>query len=841
MHSLWHDLRYSTRALAKKPGFTAMAILSLALGIGANAAIFSLLDAVLLKALPVRHPEQLFFVEPDGGPQFKRSSKISFPAYENIREHNDSFSGVCFFSYITRISSAVNGQAEMAETQMVSDSFFSLLGVDAIAGRMFIAGDDRAESAVAVISYAYWQRRFAGNTAAVGQILAVNGTPFTIVGVAPPEFYGTIVGGAPEVFLPSSAERFLPERFQSRNNWLPFVLGRLKPGVSETQATSRVTMLVQQSDLSLSGSDDKGAKSQEPQKQTFRLEPARQGFNMLRQQFSASLRLLMALVGLVLLIACTNVASLLMARIASRRKEIAVRMALGASRFRIMRSLFTESLLLAVLGGAVGLLLASWSTALILKVFSSGRNQMSIHTSLALSAPLDWRVVIFTGGISLLSALLFGMAPAWSATRASVTDGLKDRAAMAGGAGEFRWGRTLVIGQVALSVVLMVGAGLFVRSLAKLRSVDVGFRPENVLVFSVDPELINYQGPQIRGLYMQMVERLGAIPGVKSASFSRQGLLGGGGTYGSIRIPGHPQPADGGRELVKGNQVELNLPSLSQIGPRFFETLGMTLVRGRDFGPQDTQDAPAVAVINETFARYYFGAEDPIGQYFDPGTQRGRLAQIVGIVRDAKAQSVREQTQRTFYVPFLQDPSAWRETTFQLRTVGDPLNLVTPVRREIHSLNPNLAIFRVRSLEAQVDESLGQERLVTTLASLFGVLAMVLASAGLFGLLSYSVNQRTQEIGIRMALGAGRGNVLRMVLKQGLILSSIGMVTGLAGAWMMTRYLESLESMLYGVTPRDPLTYALAGAALLAVALVACLIPARRAIKVDPLVALRCE
>jgi len=840
MHSLWHDLRYSTRALAKKPGFTAMAVLSLALGIGANAAIFSLLDAVLLKALPVRHPEQLFFVEPNGGPQFKRSSKISFPAYENIRAHNDSFSGVCFFSYITRISTQVNGQAEMAETQMVSDSFFSVLGVDAIAGRMFIAGDDRAEAetAFAVISYAYWQQRFAGSTAAVGQVLTINGTPFTIVGVAPPEFYGTIVGGAPEIFLPSSAERFLPERFHSRDYSLPFVLGRLRPGVSEAQAASRVTMLVQQSDLSLSGSDDKGEKSQEPQKQTFRLEPARQGFNMLRQQFSASLRLLMALVGLVLLIACTNVANLLMARIASRRKEIAVRLALGASRFRIMQSLFTESLLLAVLGGAVGLLLASWSTGLILKVFSSGRNPISINTSLALSAPLDWRVLTFTVGISLLSALLFGMAPAWSATRASVTDGLKDRAASAGGAGQFRWGRTLVIGQVALSVVLMVGAGLFVRSLAKLRSVDVGFRPENVLVFSVDPELTNYQATQIRGLYMQMAEKIGAIPGVKSASFSRQGLLGGGGTYGSIRIPGHPLPADEGRELVKGKDIEPNLPSVSQVGPRFFETLGMTLVRGRDFGPQDTQEAPAVAVINETFARYYFGAEDPIGQYFDPGTQRGRLAQIVGVVRDAKAQSVREQTQRTYYVPFLQDPGAWRETTFQLRTLGDPLNLVTPVRSEIQSINPNLAIFRVRTLEAQVDESLGQERLVTTLASLFGVLAMVLASAGLFGLLSYSVNQRTQEIGIRMALGARAVDVLRLIVGSGMWLAAIGVVIGLAGAFGITRLMASL---LFGVSPTDLLTFVFVSAGLLIVALLACYLPARRAMKVDPLIALRYE
>jgi len=843
MHSLFQDLVHGARALIKKPGFTLMAVLSLGLGIGANAAIFSLLDAVLLKTLPVRSPEQLFLVEPNGGPQFKRSSKISLTAFENLRQQDDSFSAVCFFSYVTRISAQVNGQPEMADAQMVSEGFFPVLGINAVAGRTFLAEDDQGagEPDVAVISYNYWQRRFAGSASAVGQTVVLNQKPFTIVGVTPLEFYGVIVGASPDIFLPSSAgERILPGRFHFRDSWLPFVLGRLKPGVSEAQAAGRATLLIQQADLASAGSDPRSKEQQDVQKQTFRLESARSGFNMLREEFSAPLRLLMALVGLVLLIACANVANLMMVRIASRRKEIAVRLALGSSRFRIIQSVLAESFLLVVLGGAFGLLLASWSNSLILTVFSSGRNPITANATLALAAPLDWRVVAFTAGVSLLSILLFGVAPALSATQSSVTDGLKDQTA-ASGVGRFRWSRMLVIAQVALSVVLLVGAGLFARSLAKLKNVDVGFRRDHVLVFSVDPQSINYEASQIRGLYTQMLERIVAIPGVQSATLSRQGLLSGGGTYGSIRIPGRPLPDGEGRSIEKGKDAEVNLPSLSQVGPRFFETLGMTLVRGRDFGPQDSIDAPWVAVVNETFARYYFGSDDPIGQYFDPGGPEGRLAQIVGIVKDAKARSVREQTQRAFYLPFLQNPGAWRETTFQVRTVGDPQEMVASIRREIHSINPNLAIFRVRTLEAQVDESLGQERLVTTLASLFGVLALVLASAGLFGVLSYSVNQRTREIGIRMALGADRGTVLSMILRQGLMLTLIGLGFGLAGALVATKYLESLETMLYGVTPRDPLTYLLAGAALVLAALAACLLPARRAAKVDPLVALRYE
>jgi predicted permease len=843
MMTLWQDLKHGARSLFKKPAFSAMAVLSLALGIGANAAIFSLLNALLLNTLPVHEPGRLFFLEPNGPPQFKRSSKVSLPAFDSIRQHNDVLSGQCFFSYVTRINAQVDGEPEMADMQMVSGGFFSVMGVKPFHGRTFVEADDTpgSEQSVAVISYAYWQRRFGGGTSVVGRSVTLNRTPVTIVGVTPPEFYGTIVGAAPDIFVPSLAgERMLPERNHIRDGWLPFVIGRLKSGVSLEQADSGLTLLIQQADLAEAGSQITPKELEKIQQQTFRLDSAKQGFNVLRQRFSAPLRLLMVLVGLVLLIACANVANLMLARAASRRKEIALRFALGASRVRVMQSLLVEALLLAAMGGACGLLLASWSGDLLLSVFSSGRSPITNGANLLVIAPLDWRVVTFTAAVSLFSTLLFGLAPALSATRQDLIGGLKDSKTM-GGAGRFRWGDRLVAIQVAISVVLLVSAALFVRSLIKLETVDLGFQRDHVLLFSVDPQLINYKGPQIADLYDQMLAHIGAIPGVRSVSLSRQGLLSGSGTQGTVKIPGRPAPADEGGEKVTGNDLEWNVPAFSQVGPRFFETLGMTIIRGRDFTPKDSQSAPRVAVINEAFTRYYFGSDDPLGQYIDRGMEDGGLTQIVGVVKDAKAASVREQTARTFYVPFLQDPGSWRETTFQVRTIGDPASIAGPIRHEVQAIDSNLALFRVRTLAMQVDESLGQERLVTTLASLFGVLALLLAGAGLFGILSYSVSQRTREIGIRMALGAERSRVLTMILRHGMMLTLTGAGLGLAGAFMATRYLASLDTILYGVTPHDPLTYALAGAAMVLVALLACLLPARRATKINPMVALRYE
>ena len=833
-----NDLRYSFRGLSRNPGFTAMAVLSLALGIGANAAIFSLLDAVLLKSLPVRHPEQLMFLE-RGEPQEKHSSNISYRAFEQLRMQTQTLSDVCFFNFVTRVNASISGNAEVVEGQLVSGSFFSTLGISAAAGRMFNESDDSEANpqAVAVISYSYWQRRFGSSASVIGQNVFVNNRPFTVVGVAPAEFFGVIVGSAPDVYLPSApGDQILPRRSRSREGGLTFVLARLRDGVTEAQAQPGLSLAVQQA-LAELGSDTSAERRDAIQQQRLHLLPANQGFNVLRRQFSTPLRLLMVVVGLVLLIACANVANLLLARATARQREIALRSALGASRWRIVRQLLIESLLLALLGGGLGLLLAMWSSSLLLKIFASGQNPVTAGARLAINAPLDWRILGFTAVVSLLAAVVFGLAPAVRATRLNLTTSLK--ATRTSSSRWFGWGRTLVVTQVALSLTLLIGAGLFIRTLASLHRVDMGFDREHVLVFNVDPQLIHYERKQIAGLYKEMLARVRNVPGVESVTLTRQGLLSGGGTQGSIRVPGFEPPAPEDSLMRVNGDIEFDIPYLAQVGPDFCRTLGMTILRGRDLTTQDNETAPRVALVNEAFARYYFNGQDALGKRFDRGADDGGEVEIVGVVKDAKATSLREQTPRTFYVPFLQDASSWRETTFQVRTAGDPLHVAAAIRSTVQSIEPNLPLFRLRTLESQVDESLGQERLVATLAGLFGVLALLLACAGLYGMLSYSVSRRTQEIGIRMALGAERSVVLRMVLRQGMALAVIGIVVGLAGAFVLTRYIGSLSTLLFGVTATDPLTYAVTVIAMIVVGLAACALPVRKATKVDPLVALR--
>ncbi len=833
------DLGYSIRVLIKNPAFTAMAVLSLALGIGANAAIFSLLDAVLLKSLAVKQPEQLVFLE-TGEPSLKRSSNISYRTYERLRGQNQVLADACYFGFATRVNASFNGSPEVVQGQLVSGSFFSTLGVGAALGRIFTTAEDSegGNQQVAVISDAYWKRTFGASPLIVGQNLILNNRPFTVVGVTPPEFFGVIVGSNPDVYVPSRAgELILPRRTRISESTLPFILARLQNGANEEQARSALSLIAQQAALEEAGSELTPEKQQAIRQQSLRLLPAAQGFNALRKEFSTPLRLLMVVVGLVLLIACANVANLLLARAAAREKEIALRLALGAPRWRIIKQLLGESLLLAFIGGALGLLLASWSTSLLVSILSSGQNNFIAGAPLSINAPVDLRIVAFTALVSIIAAVVFGLAPAWRATKLDLTPSMKDGRTSTSGRW-FGWGRTLVVTQVALSLTLLVAAGLFIRSLSKLRDVDLGFQRDHVLVFSVDPQLINYRREQIGGLYKQMLERIGSVPGVKSVSLSRQGLLSGSGTQGSITVPGFTPPPQENQVSRSGGKVELDVPYLSQVGPNFFRTLGMTIVRGRDISAQDNETAPKVAVVNEAFRRYYFGADDPIGRRFDRGEDDGGEVEIVGVVKDAKAESVKEQTPRTFYVPFLQDPSSWRETTFQIRTTGDPLSVAAAIRSEVQSLEPNLPVFRVRTLEQQVDETLGQERLVTTLASLFGVLALLLACAGLYGVLSYSVSRRTREIGVRMALGARRVDVLQFFVRQGMALVLVGIVTGLAAAFAVTRFMSSL---LFGISTTDFMTFAGVALTLVVVGLFACYMPARRATKVDPSIALRSE
>jgi predicted permease len=834
LETLWQDLRYGLRALGSNPAFAAVAVLSLALGIGANTAIFSLMDAVLLKTLPVKNPEQLFFIERNGvPPSSKRSSNLSHAFFEQLRARRETLAMVCEFGYSQRINVVVDGQAEVAQAQQVSGDFFATLGVNALLGRTLTEDDDKVPGGhpVAVISHNYWQRRFARDPAIVGKSAAVNGHPFTIIGVTPSDFFGVMVGESPDLWAPVMMyEQLNPGRSieQYLNNPLFSVMARLKPEVSEQQARAALTQLLQQSLTAEGGSQLSPERRQALRQQSVALNPASRGLSMLREQFSEPLSILMAVVGLILLIACANVANLLLARATARKKEIAVRLALGASRFRLIRQLLTESMMLAIIGGALGLLLASWGSGLLLALVGGGHNPVFLELT------LDLRVLGFTAAASLLAGILFGLAPSWRATRVDLTPALKDSARGPAAGSRQGLGKTLVVIQVALSLLLLIGAGLFARSLEKLKSLDAGISRENVLLVSTDPRMIGYQGRQIADLYQRMLESIKTIPGVRYVSLSRQGLLSASGSISSVYAQGRaPRPEDN-----VFSQDDRGIPFYCGVGPEYFEAAGMAILRGRGLTAQDDENAPRVAVVNETFTRYYFGDEDPIGKRFGRDSNDSGRIEIIGVVKDAKYNRLRETTPRTFYIPYRQDSTSWRETTFQIRTAADPTSVIAAVRQAAREIDSNLPLFNIKTLATQVNQSLAQERLIGSVSSFFGLLALLLAAIGLYGIMAYAVNQRTHEIGVRMALGAHRGAVLRMVLRQGMKLVLIGAGLGLAASFAATRI---IANQLFDVTPTDPVTFVGAPLLLLTVALLACFAPARWATKVDPLVALRCE
>jgi putative ABC transport system permease protein len=825
LEDLWQDQRYGARMLARNPGFTLVAALSLAVGIGANTAIFSLLDALLLRRLPVKQPEQLVVVATAAPGYSEPISSFSYPLFRALNEKNSVFAGM--FAYAaTPMSMSEGGRAEPVVGELVSGDFFNVLGVEPYMGRIFGEADNLTpgSSPVTVISYNFWRRRFAADPQIVGKTINLNGYPFTVVGVAAQGFNGVEVGVAPDVRIPimmNGQVRPGSPPIEARGaSWLS-LMARLKPGASMKQAqaaTDIAFQIAREPDVRLIRGDS-------PDIRTFKslrihIGSAGTGVSYLRRQFSQPLIVLMYLVGTVLLIACLNVANLLLARGVTRQKEIALRVALGAGRFRLMRQLLTEGVLLSALGGAAGLIIARLGTNALLGFLPHGRIPAVIELK------PDLRMLGFTLGVTLLTGLLFNLAPALQATRPDLIPALKNETVKVSGGGH-RWvlRRLLVILQVALSLALLVGAGLFARSLMNLKAVDYGYRAGQVVTLALDPSQNGYKLDRLRNFYSQLNERVSALPDVKSVTYTRNLPFGGGYTRIGIEVPDYEQRPDDEMAV-----------SLNQVAPEFFGTFGVPLLQGRDFSAQDTPESAKVVIVNNSLARHFFGAENPLGKRISLETYKD--LEIVGVVADAKYRTLKEAAPQTAYIPYQYGGGGQRTLCARATGNANANALITLIRNEVRSIDPNLPIFNVKTLAEQIDESVSRERLVALLAGFFGLFALLLAMLGLYGLMAYAVTRRTREIGVRMALGARAGDVLWLVLRETLLLVFIGIAIGLPVALAVTRLTKGL---LFGLAPTDPLTITLATLAMIAVAALAGYLPARRAARINPIVALRNE
>jgi predicted permease len=815
MDTLWQDIRFGFRMLFKNSALTAVAVLSLALGIGANTAVFSLVDKALVRLLPVASPEQLVIVIGEG--ERGQNTSFSYPLYVDFRDRNEVFSDLITFSG-TPFSLSDGGQTERVPGMLVSGNYFSTLGVNAALGRTFLPDEDATPGThpVAVVGYGLWQRRFGADPAVIGKTISLNGHTFTIIGVAPPEFTGTIKGSSPDIYVPMMMEAEAMPTWQgaltNRNmTWLE-IMGRLKPGVTREQAEASLTLTANQIAQVYPDNVDK----------KMVLADGSKGVDYAMRDLSGPLVWMMFIVVLVLLIACANVANLLLARANARRKEIAVRLAVGANRARLVRQLLTESVLLSVMGGVAGLMVAIWLTDLLL-LFKPTQ-------SFALEGGLDRRVLIFSLTLSLLTGIVFGLAPAFQTSKPDLVAALKDESATAGrGARRMSLRNLLVVLQVALSLLVLVSAGLCVRSLQKLVAIDAGFDPAKIIVMSLDLSLNGYKQEQGRQFYSQLVERVSGLPGVESASLAAIVPLGGGGMRRSLGVEGYEPPPDA---------PPLNF-NFNIVGANYFQTMGIQIIRGRDFSPQDVAGAPKVVIINETVAHKYWPNQDAVGKHLKFGSPRSRneeLIEIVGIAKDSKYRQLTEVATDTMYLPLAQNYRA--NMTLHVRTAADSKAMIAAIRSEVAARDPNLPVYSVRTMEEQKSNSLYTSRMAATLLGVFGLVAMLLAAVGIYGVMSYSVNRRTREIGIRMALGANRRDVLKMVLGEGMLLVMVGLAAGLGATLAVTRFIGSL---LYGVSATDPATFAGISLILIAVALLACYLPARHATKVDPMVALRYE
>jgi macrolide transport system ATP-binding/permease protein len=811
LHSVLSDCRYGLRQLRQSPGFTAVATLTLALGIGANAAIFSLISTFLLRPLPIAHPEQIFSIHQGKQNDPSYSQQISYPNYKDIRDRNQSLSGMAVFRF-DPMSLSHNGSNERVWGYLVSANYFDLLGVRPFLGRMFLPEEGATPNAdpVVVMTYGCWRWRFAANPAIVGSSIRINGHSFTVVGVAPPDFTGTETVFMPEFWVPSMMAGWIESYsgLDGRGDGQWFGLGRLNPGLTPQQAQVELNAVAQQLGREYPGID-----------QGMTLHLSRPGLVEpdFRTAFIAFTGALMLTVALVLAIACTNLASLLLARASQRRKEIAVRMAIGASRFRLARQLLTESLMLSAIGAALGLLFG------VLLMRLAQASLPSADFALTLDLRMDWRVIGFITSLALFTGIGFGLVPAVYASRADVVSVLKDDL----GSGRRRmWLRSIVVVlQVALSSVLLITAGLTVRSLQHTESLGPGFDPNHALTMSVDLGLQGYDQQKGENFYRQLLQRTRSLPEVQSAGLIRSLPLGMDYSTTGVYPDGPPEP----------HAQDMPVADYESISPEYFAAMGIPLLAGRDFADTDTDKSPGVAIVNETLAQQFWPGQNPIGKRLHSGNTGSGVLEVVGIAKNGKYQSLGEIPGLMIYYPMSQLYSS--NAALVVRTSIDPQSVIASVRNEVTQLDPTLPVYEVKTLNEHMRLPLFPLHAGAIAVGSFGFLAMILAAIGIYGVMAYSVAQRTQEIGIRMALGACTVDVWKMMLRQGLILTGIGMVCGLLCAAGLSKIIASL---LYGVSATDPVAFVLGSLLLAAVALAACFLPARRATKVDPVTAIKC-
>ena len=844
VESVWQDVRYGLRQLRRRPAFTAVIVLSLALGIGANTSTFTLIHDLLLKSLPVHDPQQLVsFGAANGGGVIAGLSPgawdlFSYNFYKQIETQDAVFNGVCAFgsfpvSVRVRKAGPAAGLPELAISGLVSTNYFRVLGVDSVLGRTIGPSDAGASGRkpVAVISYRYWQRKFGGDPGVVGSSIIVNGTPFTVIGVAPAAFFGERVDAdPPDLWVPLTMQpqaTLRPSLLGPYGMYWLHLIGRRKAGASWKQTQEWVNLKFRQYLAEQQGTHLTADDRQTIKQMYVDLIPGGRGVSHLRVEYAQPLEILMGVVVLVLLIACANLANLLLARTAAREKEVSTRLALGAGRYRIIRQMLTEALLLAFLGGALGLLVAYWATRALASLVVAGARYVPLQ-----SGP-DAEVLAFTVAVALLAGLLFGMAPALRVSRIGLAPGLGPGSRKVSGdttnSGRFSLPKLLVASQVALSLLLLVGAALFVRTLRNLKDQDFGFNRQSVLMATIDARIAGYVPNQMVSLDRRILDTVNGLPGVRSVTISTVPPMSRTGWTDDISVEGH----------VRRPHEDMG-SSLNAVGPGYFETVGIPIVLGRSIGRQDSASAPKVAVINQTAAGYFFPHQNPIGRHIsfsDPsGTAR---FEVVGVARDAKYNDPRETTRRMVYPALLQlSGEDLYGDCLQIRTAGDPAKATQEVRRALAGIDSNLPVLNVITLSQQVYGYMDHEAVISELSSLFALLALALACIGLYGVMSYNVVRRTNEIGIRMALGARSGGVLWLVLKECVLLLGIGIAVGLPVTFAATTL---VRSQLFGLKPSDPLTVIGATLSIALVTLLAGYFPARRAAKVDPIVALRHE